>query len=62
MCTLKGCCSLLAMVCVHSSVSNYSLCCSSVDGKIRRYDIRFGKLVTDTVGRMLKQFEVDVIV
>ena len=23
----------------------------SVDGKVRRYDIRFGKLVTDTIGR-----------
>ena len=25
--------------------------CSSVDGKARRYDIRFGKLYTDTIGR-----------
>ncbi len=25
--------------------------CSSVDGKVRRYDMRFGKVFTDTIGR-----------
>ena len=25
----------------------------SVDGRVRRYDIRFGKLYTDTIGRKL---------
>ena len=26
----------------------------SVDGMVRRYDIRFGKLFTDTIGRKFK--------
>ena len=31
----------------------YLFTCRSVDGKVRRYDIRFGKLFCDTVARML---------